>query len=104
METTPPKPKVMMEGYLNKKGAGTGILGTGVGGMFVGHLYLFNFIIYFFAIPVLAFFTKAGQTGRNDGSYLKMPIYIIMKTSIPMRTEAMVCLGTKKVLCRFTMR
>ena len=50
METTPPKPKVMMEGYLNKKGAGTGIMGTGVGGMlsmFVGHLYLFNFIIYF---------------------------------------------------------
>ena len=37
--------------------------------MFVGHLYLFNFIIYFFAIPVLAFFTKAGQTGRNDGLY-----------------------------------
>jgi hypothetical protein len=35
METTPPKPKVMMEGYLNKKGAGTGIMGTGVGGMFV---------------------------------------------------------------------
>ena len=53
METTPPKPKVMMEGYLNKKGAGTGIMGTGVGGMFVGHLYLFNFIIYFLPYPYL---------------------------------------------------
>ena len=32
METEAPPPKVMMEGWLNKKGGGTGILGSGIGG------------------------------------------------------------------------
>ena len=43
--------------------------------MFVGHLYLFNFIIYFLAIPVLAFFTK-GRTNWKKRWFVLEDAYL----------------------------